>query len=128
MEEAELVCIGCPKGCSISIMHEGKEIREIRGYGCKNGLEYAKNEFQAPKRILTSTVRIRDGELALIPVKTKNPIGKGKIFDCMKEICTLEVEAPIALGTVIKSDIGGTGVNLVATRSVGKKIALQEGR
>ena len=113
-----IICIGCPKGCNIHVLHEGKSILKIGGYTCKKGLKYAQNEFIAPKRILTSTVIIRNGTLPLLPVKTKNAISKGKIFECMKEICGITVKAPIALGTVVKSDIGGTGVDLVATKSI----------
>lgn len=122
-EETKIICIGCPKGCSVSVTHDAANILSIDGYNCKNGLEYAKNEFISPKRILTSTVRIRNGELPLIPVKTKNPISKSKIFECMKEICKIEVEAPVELGTVLRADIDGTGVDLIATRSVKKKDA-----
>lgn len=120
-EETKIICIGCPKGCSISVMHDGVNILSVDGYNCKNGLEYAKNEFISPKRTLTSTVKIKNGELPLIPVKTRNAISKDKIFECMKEICKIEVEAPVELGTVLISDIDGTGVDLIATRSVHKK-------
>jgi CxxC motif-containing protein len=122
-EEKVIICIGCPKGCSIKVMHDGGSIQGISGYTCKNGLEYAKNEFTSPKRILTSTVRIKNGVLPLLPVKTKGAISKDKIFECMKEISGITLEAPVVLGTVIKSDIGGTGVDLVATRSIGVKRA-----
>jgi CxxC motif-containing protein len=120
IEETKIICIGCPKGCSISINHDRKSIKTIDGYSCKNGLEYAQNEFTAPKRTLTSTVKVKFGELPVVSVKTKNPILKDKIFECMREINELEVEAPIKIGTVIKVDIAQTGVDLITTETINK--------
>lgn len=122
-EEKTIICIGCPKGCNIKIKHDNGSIQEISGYTCKNGLEYAKNEFTSPKRVLTTTVRIKNGELPLLSVKTKTAISKGKIFECMKEISKITVEAPVEIGTVIKPDIAGTGADLVATKNIGVKCA-----
>lgn len=120
IEERKMICIGCPKGCSLSINHDGKEIKSIDGYSCKNGLEYAQNEFTAPKRILTSTVKVKFGELPVVPVKTKTPILKDKIFECMSEINKLEVESPIKIGTVIKVNIAQTGVDLITTETINR--------
>ncbi|MBV7273432.1 DUF1667 domain-containing protein [Clostridium sp. PL3] len=118
MEETKIICIGCPKGCNIAISHEGKTIENIDGYGCKNGLDYAQNEFTAPKRTVTSTVRIKSGELPVISVKTRDAILKNKIFECMFEINKIEIEAPIKLGTVIKANIAQTGVDLISTETI----------
>jgi CxxC motif-containing protein len=120
IEEKKMICIGCPKGCSLSIKHDGKDIKSIDGYSCKNGLEYAKNEFTAPKRTLTSTVKIKYGELSVVSVKTKPPILKDKIFECMSEINKLEVDAPIKIGTVIKANIAQTGVDLITTETINR--------
>ena len=118
IEETKIICIGCPKGCRITISHEGNTIKNIDGYGCNNGLSYAQNEFTAPKRTVTSTVRIKSGELPVISVKTNGAILKNKIFECMLEINKIEAVAPIKLGTVIKANIAQTGVDLIATETV----------
>ena len=118
MEQTKIICIGCPKGCPITISHEGKEIKEIKGYGCKNGETYAQNEFTAPVRIFTSTVRVKNGDLALVPVKTKSSVPKNMLMECAKESCRIEVEAPVNVGDVICEDFCGTGVPLVAARDI----------
>lgn len=120
IEVRKMICIGCPKGCSLSINHAGSNIKSIEGYSCKNGLEYAQNEFTAPKRTLTSTVKVKFGELSVVPVKTKTPILKDKIFECMREINKLEVESPIKIGTVIKVNIAQTGVDLITTETINR--------
>lgn len=120
MEERKIICIGCPKGCSLKITHVGKTIHEISDYGCKIGLEYAKTEFTEPKRIITTTVKLIDGDLPFAPVKTREPVNKEMIFEVMKEISELEILSPVKVGDIIASNIAGTGVDIVCTRNVSK--------
>lgn len=119
MAEVHIICIGCPKGCKVTLTHdENDQILSVSGYGCKNGEEYAKNEFTSPVRIFTSTVRVRGGDLALVPVKTKGAVPKAMLMECAKESCRVEAVAPIKIGDVIISNICGTGVDLVAARNI----------
>ncbi|PKM93336.1 MAG: molybdopterin oxidoreductase [Firmicutes bacterium HGW-Firmicutes-1] len=120
MEETKLICIGCPKGCNLNITHTGKTIHEVADYSCKIGLEYAKTEFIEPKRIITTTVKIKSGNLPFVPVKTMNPVNKEKIFEIMKIISKLEIESPVKIGDVVMSNLAGTGVDLVCTRNIEK--------
>ena len=57
MEKRELTCIGCPLGCSITVTLENGEIKDVAGYTCKRGHDYARKEVTNPTRIVTSTVR-----------------------------------------------------------------------
>jgi CxxC motif-containing protein len=121
-EDTKIICIGCPKGCHININYEGKTINSVSDYGCKIGFQYAQNEFTKPTRIVTTLVKVKNGELPMVPVKTRNPIDKVKIFECMNTIRELEVEAPISIGTVVKSNLNDTGVDLVATKNIKKVV------
>ena len=67
---------------------------------------------------MTSTVKVLHGNAAVIPVKTKEDIPKGKIFDCVKALKKIQVEAPVHIGDVIAADIAGTGVDVIATKNV----------
>ena len=58
MEKRELTCIGCPLGCAITVTLEGSEVKEVVGFTCKRGKEYACKEVTNPTRIVTSTVRL----------------------------------------------------------------------
>ena len=119
MAEVTIICIGCPKGCKITLTHDDdNHILSVTGYGCKNGDEYAKNEFTSPVRIFTSTVKVTGGDLALVPVKTKDPVPKQMLMECAKESCRIEVKAPVRIGDVIVRDLCGTGVDLVAARNI----------
>ena len=70
--------------------------------------------------MLTTTVRIRGGLLPLLPVVSANVLPKGKIADCVAFLRTVTVQAPVKAGDVIVPDILGLGVNIVASRDMGK--------
>ena len=114
-EKINLTCIGCPLGCSIEVIKNGDEIESITGYTCKRGHDYAQTEVLAPVRTVTSTVRVNGGKNPVVAVKTAQPIPKNKIWDCMREIYDITVNAPVAIGDVICDNIAGTGVELVAS-------------
>lgn len=48
-------------------------------------------------------------------------IPKGKIQECMEAIHTATAQAPVHLGDVILTNIADTGVNLIATKAVGRR-------
>ena len=45
-------------------------------------------------------------------------IPKGKIFECVKALKSVEVPAPVHIGDVLVKDVAGTGVDIVATKNV----------
>lgn len=118
MEQRELTCIGCPKGCLITVTMDRNEISEITGHTCRMGEDYARKEILAPSRIVTSLIRVHGGELPVVSVKTKGDIPKDKIFDVVSELKKITLEAPVALGEVLIADVCGTGVDIVATKQV----------
>ena len=71
-------CIVCPTGCEIKVKKGTAEKVTFDGYACERGLEYAQQEYYEPKRILTTTMRIENGLLPLIPVRTNIAILKEK--------------------------------------------------
>ena len=118
MEKRELICIGCPLGCMVTVEMENGEIKSVTGNTCKRGEIYGRKEVTNPTRIVTSTVRVSGGSIEMVSVKTKEDIPKGKIFDCVKALKTVEVAAPVHIGDVIMKDVAGTGVDVVATKNV----------
>ena len=118
MEKVNLICIGCPLGCPLTVEMEGKEVISVSGNTCKNGEKYARKELTNPTRIVTSTVRVTGGTLAMVSVKTASDIPKGRIFDCIRELQAIDLTAPVAIGDVIIENVCGTGVSIVATKNV----------
>ncbi|SHK16435.1 CxxC motif-containing protein [Paramaledivibacter caminithermalis DSM 15212] len=117
MEMKKMVCIVCPLGCHIKISKDNDDYI-VEGNKCPRGKEYAIKELTNPTRVLTTTVKIKNGLLNRLPVKTKEAIPKDKIYECMKIINSIEVEAPVTIGEVIVKDILNTGVDVVASRSM----------
>ncbi len=118
MENRDLICIGCPMGCMITVSMENGEVVSVTGNTCKRGDTYARKEVTNPTRIVTSSVRVTDGVLPVVSVKTKEDIPKEKIADCMKALKEVTVKAPVHIGDVLLTDVAGTGVDIIATKEI----------
>ena len=117
MEEKNLICIGCPMGCPLKVTMKDGIVDKIEGNTCKRGAVYGEKEVTNPTRIVTSTVRVLDGQVPVVSVKTASDIPKGKIQECMKELKNVQVKAPVTAGMVILENVAGTGVAVVATKN-----------
>ena len=118
MDKIDLICIGCPMGCPITVEMENGEVVSVTGNTCPRGDAYARKEVTNPTRIVTSTVRVTGGKLAMASVKTASDIPKGRIFDCVKALKDVEIPAPVTIGQVVLKDAAGTGVDIIATKNV----------
>jgi CxxC motif-containing protein len=118
--EKELICILCPLGCKMQVAEKPDQPGEltIRNIQCKKGKEYAYEEYKNPTRTLTSTVAIHNTTLPRLPVKTSRALPKELVYRAMDEINKVELEGPVRMGDVIIRDLLGTGIDLVATRSL----------
>ena len=105
----KLVCIKCPRGCELTIDGE-----IITGNQCVRGIDYAKEELTAPKRIVTALVKTKKG---IAPVKTTVEIPKEKIFDVVSEINKLYLD-DINIGDIIIENCLGLGSDVVVTGDV----------
>jgi CxxC motif-containing protein len=114
-------CIICPTGCEITTENVNGELK-ITGFGCKRGEEYAKEEAVAPKRIITTTMRVENGFLPIIPVRTEKPIPKESVFSIIKEISCIRAKAPIKVGDILIENIHNLGVNVIASRNMPAKV------
>ena len=120
MNTVNLTCIGCPLGCPIEVVMEGKEILLVTGNTCPRGEKYARKEVTAPTRIVTSSVRVygsTKGE-RMVPLKTASDIPKEKIMDVIRDLRGVSVPCPVHIGDVLIHNISGTGVDMVATKNV----------
>lgn len=118
--ESKITCIICPIGCELIIHHEDGKIKSIEGHQCKKGLPYAEEELFDPKRTLTTTIVVRDGELPLVSVKTSEPIPKERMFDVMDCISQIQVDAPVEIGDVLIKNVLDLNADIVATKNVKK--------
>lgn len=110
----KLICIVCPRGCHLEVDDD----LNVKGNYCPRGIIYAKNELTAPKRKVTSTVEVIGGSIKRVSVITDNDIPKDKIFDVMKEIKKIKVNAPLKINSIIIENVLNLGVNVITTREV----------
>ena len=121
MEKKELICIGCPMGCPLTVEMEGDAVLQVKGNTCPRGDAYGRKEVTNPTRIVTSTVRVTGGTLPMVSCKTRTDVPKGKIFDVVRALKGVEVPAPVSIGQVLLEDAAGTGVAVIATKNVDAK-------
>lgn len=120
MEVKSLTCINCPMGCALTIEMNGDEVISVTGNTCSRGDVYARKELTNPTRIVTSTVKVVGGKSDMVSVKTREDIPKGKIFECVRELKDVQIQAPVHIGDVVAANVADTGIDVVATRNVDK--------
>ena len=115
--KTELTCIVCPMGCHLNV-EQLEEGFKVEGNTCKRGEKYAVQELTNPTRVITTTVKLENSYLQLLPVKTEDPIPKGMIFDIMEALDKIIVNAPVKVGDVIVENILDTGVNVISAKTM----------
>lgn len=113
--QKNMTCIICPKGCAMTVTKDGDKI-EVSGNTCKKGADYAVSELTCPTRTITSVVKITNRKDTMVSVKTSVPVEKKYIFDVMKVIISLEANAPVKIGDVLKADV--FGADIIATKDI----------
>ena len=96
----EFTCICCPLGCQITVVTENGQLT-VTGNNCPKGEKYVKDEMTNPSRMVTSMVKVTDGEIPVVSVKTKEAVPKEKIQACIEALKLIEVNAPVKIGDVI---------------------------
>ncbi len=115
---AKLICIVCPIGCNLDVLHDGEQILSVQGNLCPRGCDYAEKELFNPERTLTTSVRVLNGKMPLASVRTERPIPKSLVRVIVARVKEIELEAPVEFGHVVIRDVEGTGVDVVVTREV----------
>ena len=115
---ARLICIGCPQGCTLEVQPSGDGAPRVRGARCRRGKEYAQNELTDPRRTITTTVTVRGGAHPLVAVRSAEPIPKHYVWQALREVKALVLEAPVAARQVVTESAAGSGIAMVTTRSV----------
>ena len=123
MMKKELTCVICPNGCQLEADIENGEqikVKEIKGYLCEKGPEWAKQELVNPMRTISSSIKVYKGDFPMVSVRTDSPIPLKRIFEVMKEIKGSTLNAPVRIGDVIIEKVAGLSCNIIATRNVNR--------
>ncbi len=110
----DLICIRCPRGCTLHINDNGS----VTGNFCPKGKEYALSELTDPKRMVSTLVRVSNRKDTMLSVRTSEPISIDLMFDVVKALEGIKVEAPIKIGSIILTNIYGTGADIIATKNI----------
>ncbi|EOS61745.1 hypothetical protein C815_00445 [Firmicutes bacterium M10-2] len=117
--ERRLTCINCPLGCALHVIIDGSVI-QVSGNSCPRGEIYGKSEVSHPVRMITTTLPVLNGKQAMVSCKSSEPIDKEKIFEVMRALKSVVVEAPVHIGEVLLENAAQTNVNIIATKNVEK--------
>ena len=116
-ETVKILCVTCPKGCSLEVTKEGDTVLEVKP-GCKRGHEYAKRELVDPRRMVATSIRIANGVHPLLPVYTSAPFPKPRIMELQLKLRKVELRAPVKMGAVVVQNILDSGVDIIASRDM----------
>jgi len=117
-EKKHFVCVVCPVGCEIDVVHDGSRIISMEGDKCEKSEEFVSQELIEPMRILTTTVRIQGARWPVIPVRTDKAVPKRLFPDIMRQLRHIKLQAPVNMLDVVVGDVLHTGASVVATRSM----------
>ncbi len=116
--DKELTCIVCPIGCQMTVERGSDGSISVTGNRCKRGAAYAEEEFTDPRRVVTATAAIPDGDPVRVPVRSVGPVPVDRIAAFLAAVYELRLSAPVAVGERVLTDVVDTGIDLVATMSV----------
>lgn len=114
----ELICIGCPMGCRLTAEIENGIVTQVAGNTCRRGEDYAKKECVAPMRTVTGTVAALGGRLPVLPVRTSGEVPKAQVLAVAEALRHVTVHAPVHAGDTVLRDVCGTGVDVIAVKSI----------
>jgi CxxC motif-containing protein len=118
MVSKQMICISCPLGCNLKVNLEADGVIKVTGNQCSRGESYGIEEALSPKRVVTATAKTNAPSAKRLPVKTNAPLPRELIEELLNEIYSMEVKLPVRKGDIVLKNIRGTGVNLIATRSM----------
>lgn len=114
------ICIVCPTGCRLTVSREPDGEITVSGNRCSRGVEHGRSELRDPRRTVTAVIPGNSILQCCVPVKTDAPVPVQLINHLLNEIYSCNVNLPIKCGEPIIANFRGTGINVVATRTINR--------
>ena len=114
----ELVCIVCPRGCTIRAGKNSDGTFDITGNTCRRGYDFAVSELTAPMRTVCSTVGTVFPDCPVVHVRVSREIPRDRIFDVMGEINRVTVRQRLGRGDAVIKDVLGLGADVIITSDI----------
>ena len=112
--EKKLICLSCPLGCRLTV-REGSGDLEVQGNRCPKGLDYAREEYYSPKRVVTATCNTSSQRIHRAPVRSDAPVPMEQIEALLDAIYRLNLQPPLRSGQTVIENFNNTGINVVLT-------------
>jgi CxxC motif-containing protein len=113
-----LTCVLCPVGCELEVRRGESSDVQVFGNQCDKGVPFAVEEILHPKRNLATSVPVQGTAATMVSVRLSGAVPREMIFPILAEIARLRPEVPVRRGQVLIADVLGTGVDVIATRTV----------
>jgi CxxC motif-containing protein len=127
INEKDIICVVCPSSCRLTVWRDSiTDEVFVRGNLCLRGKEYGTNEYTNPVRMLITTMRIDDGNLPVIPVRSTEPIPKDLLIDAVKLVNGSVCHAPVKMGDILIRNIFHSGIDVIASRNMDKVKAIKD--
>ena len=117
MKTIQMICMNYTLCCSRTVTQADDGTITVTGNTCKRGETYGITEMTAPKRVVTSIVKVDNREDAFVSVKSAAPITKSKMFEAMDIIRAATISAPVKIGDIVIKDILGE-TDIIATSNI----------
>jgi CxxC motif-containing protein len=118
VETAVYLCTGCPLGCRLEVDAVDDEVLEVRGFRCRRGERYGRQEHVDPRRPLSTTVWIEGAAVRRAPVRGATHLPKDRLLPAAVALRGIRLRAPVRRGDVVVEDIAGTGIEVIVTRDL----------
>ncbi len=112
------LCTGCPLGCRLEVDAVDDDVVEVRGFSCRRGERYGRQEHLDPRRPLSTTIWIDGAAIRRAPVRTAEPIPRDQVSAIVAALRGLRIAAPVRRGEVVVTDVLGTGIDVIVTRDL----------
>ena len=118
IDEKEFICTICPNSCRLSVYKDKEGEMHVSGNQCIRGEHFGFKEYTNPERMLITTMRIENSKFPVIPVRSQKPLPKDQLLAAVKIVNDHVCNAPVTMGQVVIPNILGTGIDVIASRSM----------
>lgn len=118
VETHEYLCTGCPLGCRLEVDAVDGDVIEVRGFTCRRGERYGRQEHLDPRRPLSTTVWVEGASIRRVPVRTASSVPRDRLTEVMGALTGVVLTAPVRRGEVVVADVVGTGIDVIVTRDL----------
>ena len=110
-----IVCKACTASCRMICEPESGM---VKGNKCPRGETFAKTYHPDAVKIRTYLVPVENGHMKRMALRTEAPIGES-LSEVVEAALKSEVlKAPVEAGATVFRNVGGSGVDLIATRKM----------